>query len=255
MNDSLASKVAIVTGGGRGIGKAIALGLSEEGANVVVTARTTADIDDTVARIKTHHGNAVAITGDTRKADDVNRVVNETVQHFGQVDILVNNAGIDGSMKQITEITEQELTEVLNTNLNGPFLFSEAVLPHMLPRHLGNIINISSSAGVKSSILRVRSVTYTISKFALEGLTFAMAASLAGTGVNVNALRPGYVKTSLQKSWTSQQLRAHEGAYGNPRKPEAVVPVAVYLASLKPGELSGESISAKEWYKSKGLEW
>ena len=82
-----------------------------------------------------------------------------------------------------------------------------------------------------------------------------MAASLAGTGVNVNALRPGYVKTSLQRSWTAEQLRAHEDAYGKPREPEAVVPVAVYLASLGPGELSGESVSAKEWYKQRGMQW
>ena len=233
----------------------MALGLSKAGAAVVVTARTAKDIEATAGQIKTLGGDAVAVTGDARNTGDVNGVVNKALERLGQIDFLVNNAGIDGTIKPITENKKEELGEDLDTNLYGPFLFSEAVLPHMLARHQGNIINISSSAGVRSSAVRVRSVTYTISKFALEGLTYAMAASLAGTGVNVNALRPGYMKTSLQKSWTAEQLRAHEAAYGKPRDPGAVVPVAVYLASLKPGELSGESISAKEWYKSRNLEW
>ena len=128
-----------------------------------MTARTSGDIEETVAQIRELGGDAIAIVGDATEEEDVSHAVNETLRSYGQLDILVNNAGFDVSMKPLLEIEKKELVDVVNTHLNGPFLFSKSVLPHMLSRHRGNIINISSSAGMRSSTIRVRSVTYAVS--------------------------------------------------------------------------------------------
>lgn len=252
MPHSLKGRVAIVTGGGRGIGRAASIGLAREGAMIVATARTSEEVQGTAEMIRSEGGTAVALTGDVRKDEDVTRVTKETLRLFGHIDILMNNAGIDGSSKPLVEVSEDELMEVLEVNVAGIFRFSRAVLPHMIQERSGNIVNVSSGAGIWRPGRKVRSITYTVSKFAVEGLTYAMASSLNGTGVNVNSFRPGYTKTGFQSRWTKEELLRQEEQHGEPRKPEAVIPLVVYLAALDPGEMTGQSIDAKEWRGGEG---
>lgn len=243
----LADKIAIITGGGRGIGRSVAKACALEGATVIVTSRTESDLNTLVDEINTKGGAAVSVTGNVAIASDVERVVKETIKRFDRVDILFNNAGVEGSMKSLEEITEAEWDEVMNINVKGMFLFTRAVLPYMRKRATGNIINTSSGAGEKRPRKMVRSISYAVSKFAVEGFTNALSTRLAGTGVNVNALRPGPTRTSIQSHWTEQDFKRHAQEVGPLQEPEVVNEVAIYLASLKPGELSGQSLSAKDY--------
>jgi 3-oxoacyl-[acyl-carrier protein] reductase len=248
-NLRLQNKVAIITGAGRGLGRSIAKAYSSEGAKVVVMSRTMSDLESVVHEINSVGGTAVGISGNVAVSNDVQRVISETLRKFQRVDVLFNNAGIEGSSKQLEEISEAEWNEVMNVNVKGMFLFTKAVLPHLLSQASGNIINMSSGAGEKRPRKRVRSIPYTVSKFAVEGFTDALAVRLAGSGVNVNALKPGPTRTSIQSNWTEEDFKKHEEEVGPMNEPEFVNEVAVYLASLKPGELNGASLSATEWNK------
>ena len=141
----LSGKVAIVTGGSRGIGKATAILFAQHGADVVITSKNKTNLENAVKEIK----NAVAIAGDIRKKTDVENVVKNTLEHFGKIDILVNNAGIFPKVKPLHEISEEEWNEVIDINLTGQFRFTKAVIPHLM-KTSGCIVNVSSDAGLKS---------------------------------------------------------------------------------------------------------
>lgn len=237
----LAGRIALITGGGRGIGRAIALGYAHEGASVVVAARSAHEIDSTVGEVRERRGTAIGVAVDVRQVGDVAAMVQRALEAFGQIDILVNNAGIPGPIGLLTEIDDAEWEETLAVNLSGMYHCCKAVLPHMLGRGRGNIINISSGAGVKQSRERVRSVPYQVSKFGVEGLTDALAVQLRGRGINVNSLLPGQIRTQFHDATPPTYL------YGKLGEPTDVVPAAVYLAALDPGEVTGQTISAREF--------
>jgi len=140
----LSEKVAIVTGGSRGIGKAAAALFAKEGANVVITAKDQTRLENTAKELS-----VIAIPGDIRKDVDVQHVVKKTLEKFGKVDILVNNAGIFPKIKPLHEISESEWNEVIDVNLTGQFWFTKAVIPHMM-KSGGCIVNVSSDTGLKS---------------------------------------------------------------------------------------------------------
>lgn len=246
----LKGKTALITGASRGIGRSIAQAYAAEGADVVVTGRTLPDLESLVSEIRNEYGTrAVAVSGSVSRAEDVRHAVDTTLKEFGRIDILVNNAGIPGPVKNLQDITEAEWDEVIDTNVKGVFLFTKQVLPHMLAQKSGNIVNISSGAGEKHSRMRrVRSIPYNVSKFALEGFNNVLASSLAGTGVNVNALKPGPLKTAFHSHTPPEILKEMEQRTGLPGADYAN-PVALYLASLTPGELNGESIDVTTWIK------
>lgn len=246
----LKGKIALITGASRGIGRSIALAYAAEGADVVVTGRTRSDLESLASEIRNEYGTrAVVVLGSVILAEDVRRAVDTTLKEFGRIDILVNNAGIPGPVKNLQDITEEEWDEVIDTNVKGVFLFTKQVLPHMLEQRSGNIVNISSGAGEKHSRMRrVRSIPYNVSKFALEGFNNVLASSLTGTGVNVNALKPGPLNTAFHAHTPPEILKEMEQRSGLPG-PDYANPVALYLASLTPGELNGESIDVTTWIK------
>jgi len=243
----LAGKVAIVTGGGRGIGASIATAFAREGAGVVITSRTQSELDDTARSIQAQGGVAFPVVGSVSNSADVERVVRATASRFGRIDILVNNAGVSGSTRDIQDIPESEWDNVINTNVKGYFLFTKYVLPHMLKQRSGNIINLTSGAGLKRPRTYVMSLTYSISKFAIEGFTHVVSVRLKGTGVNINALNPGPVKTRLLDFLSPEEYEANAKELGQRKQPESANKLALYLASLKPGEINGETFDARVW--------
>ena len=247
--NQLVGKVAIVTGATRGIGRSIAKAYSLEGAHLIVTGRTVSGLESLIEECSSDSSNAFAVQGSVSSKEDVKRVVKTAVTEFGKIDILVNNAGVPGPVKPFQDITDAEWDEVMNTNVKGYFLFAREVMPHMLAQHSGNIINISSGAGEKQERnTPVRSLPYNVSKFAVEGLNHALASHLMGTGINVNAIKPGPTRTTFHASTPPEILQKLGSKFGL-LEPELVSPLALYLAALKPGELTGASLTVFEWNK------
>lgn len=246
----LKGKIALITGASRGIGRAIAIAYAEEGADLIVTGRTRSDLESLASEVRRKYGRkCVVVSGSVSRAEDVRLAVDTALKEFGRIDILVNNAGIPGPVKSLQDITESEWDDVIDTNVKGVFLFTKQVLPHMIAQKSGNIVNISSGAGEKHQRMRkVRSLPYNVSKFALEGFNNVLASSVAGTGVNVNALKPGPLRTAFHAGTPPEILKEMEQRSGLPG-PEYANPVALYLASLAPGELNGESIDVATWIK------
>jgi len=239
----LKGKVAIVTGGGRGIGRAIALALAQEGAAVVVAARTKQDIEAVAREIKSAGGRALAVPVDVTQEEQVQDMVGRTVEAFGRVDILVNNAGVPGPMGLITEIEETEWDRTLDTNLKGIFLCAKAVVPHMIEQGGGNIINVSSGAGFKRPRQRVRSLPYNVSKFGLEGLTHVLAVQLKEHNICVNSLLPGVTDTRFHGHTPADWL-ANMPEMG---KPEDVMGAAVFLATQDVASMTDHALNVREW--------
>jgi len=208
---NLAGKVAIVTGAGRGIGKAIALTLAEAGADVIAAARTVEQIERTAEEIRKLGRRALAVPTDVTKRDQVENAVEQTVSQFGRIDILVNNAGVP-ILKPISfvpgmklegwqtadswdiPLTEEEWHLVLNTNLTSAFIFAQAVGPHMLKQKKGKIINTSSNS---ADLAPPYFSAYCVSKAGLSMFTRCLATEWAPYNICVNAVGPGSVLTEL----------------------------------------------------------
>ena len=192
----LTGKTAIVTGGSRGIGKEMAEGLAEAGANLMLCARRAEWLEDTVREFEEKGFNVAGKTCDVAKPEDVQAVVDETVSKFGSVDILINNAGISwGAMPE--DMPLEQWQKVLNVNLTGCFVFAQAVGREMLKQNSGSIINIASIAGMTSSANGPFYAGYAASKAGLIGLTRELAASWGRKGIRVNAIAPGFFHSRL----------------------------------------------------------
>lgn len=187
---TLSGRVAIVTGGGRGIGKAIALSFAQEGACVVVIGPEETELVMTQQEMIRLGSRAVAVVADVSDEKKVNDVVNAMVSKFGRIDVLVNNAAIVGPTKLVVDVSRKEWDEVLAVNLTGAFLCSKAVLGPMINKRKGKIINISSVAGKMAYPLRS---AYSVSKWGLIGLTQTLAKEVGEYNIQVNAVCPGPV--------------------------------------------------------------
>ena len=245
-----ATHTAIVTGGGRGIGAAIAVALARKGIQVAVTARTARELQRTVNAVEALGGRAIAITADLAAPDSVEKVLVETRQRLGAADILVNNAGMSETAA-LARTDDSLWDRHLALNLTAAFWFCRAMGPQMVARGWGRIINVASAAAERCVPY---AAAYSASKAGLVGLTRALAAELGPQGVTVNVICPGWVDTTLathaidraaaRTKKTSEAVRVEMLSHGPQTrflKPEEVAGVAAYLASDEAGVINGQS--------------
>jgi NAD(P)-dependent dehydrogenase (short-subunit alcohol dehydrogenase family) len=233
----LKGKVALVTGAGRNLGRAIALSLAEAGANVAVTSRTLSEIKRTEQEIKEKGQKALAISMDVTDLNKVERAVQKVASEFGRIDILVNNAATR-SFKSLLEISELEWRSVIDTNLTGAFFCCKAVGPIMIRQGGGRIINISSRIGLQGMANRI---AYCASKGGLIQLTRALALEWAPYNILVNSVAPGLMNTP-ETSKAIQEGKAAEIPLKRAGEPEEIAPLIVYLASEACTYMTGEVI-------------
>lgn len=238
-----AERVALVTGAGRGLGRAIAVGFASEGSTVVVVARSSDELATAAAEIRAAGGTAHVAIADVRNADDVDSVVAGALGACGRIDVLVNAAGTSPFYKRSENLTPSEWDLVIETNLRGTFLFCRAVGSHMLGRRSGSIINVSSVAGATSGLARL--AAYSASKAGIEGLTKALAVEWADRGVRVNAIAPAFFKTQLTQDLLASPhasvllARTPLGRFGEPHE---IVSAALFLASKGASYVTGSTL-------------
>jgi 3-oxoacyl-[acyl-carrier protein] reductase len=201
---TLAGKVAIVTGGTRGIGLAIARLLAEDGASVVVSGRDAARLDAAVKELESLGAPAMAVAADAAKREDADRLVEATRERFGRIDVLVNNAGITRD-QLLVRMKDDDWDQVLDTNLRGVFLMTRAVGKVMMRQKSGRIINIASTAGAMGN---PGQVNYSAAKAGVIGLTKAAGRELAHWNILVNAVAPGLIETDMAASIPAEAREA-----------------------------------------------
>ena len=246
MSFDLTGKVAIVTGGGRGLGRAIARGFAQQGASVVVTGRTVATLEATAAELGS---DAMAHAGDVAVEADVLALRDAVMARFGRIDILVNNAGVNPIYKPIETTTLDEWQHIVGINLTGTFLCAKYIGGSMVAAGSGSVINISSVAGHVG--LR-RSVPYCATKGGAELMTKALALDWAVKGVRVNCIAPGYFETDLTAGMIANEALSTRllgqtpmGRFG--RDPD-IVGAAIFLASDASAYVTGQSLAVDGGY-------
>lgn len=252
----LSDKVALVTGGSRGIGRAICLGFARHGAKVVVASRTEVDasagtefnryaagsIHDTARMIQAEGGSAAGIKCDLTQPDDIRRLVDETLARFGRIDILVNNAGIDCE-SPVVDMDVDLLDRCLAVNVRAPLLLCKFALPGMVARRSGSIFCITSGA---ARGYRPGRVGYSMSKAALERMFLSLAEEVRSAHVAVNVLGPGRVDT-----WMNRRGDWPGTAHIPMVQPEAIVPAAVWLAQQSAATFTGQVVERADF----GVTW
>jgi 3-oxoacyl-[acyl-carrier protein] reductase len=226
----LKDKVALITGGARGIGKAVSLAYAREGARVAICARTASEINETVQEIQKLKTGAKGWSCDVSIEEFVKDFVGDVIKEFGRIDVLVNNAGVMTRPVPITQLEVKKWDYTIAVNLRGPFLVTKAVLPVMIEQKGGSIINVSSMVGRGAY---ANFTAYATSKWGLEGFTQTLAAESRSSNIRVNSVEPGYVATKLT-GYTGSQ-------------PESVTDVFVYLASDEANGISGKMLSSSGW--------
>jgi len=248
----LADQTAIVTGGGRALGRAIALRLAHEGANVTVASPETAELEVVAAEIRALGRQVLAIDTDVSQEDQVVAMAKQTRQVFGRIDVLVNNAGIIGPTAPVTDVSRRDWDEVLAVNLTGVYLCCKAVLPDMIARRSGKIINIASVVGKIGFALRS---PYCVSKWGVIGLTRTVAKEVGLHNIQVNAICPGPLQGDRMRRLMEARARALNVSTEEIERrivestllkrmipPEDVAAMVAYLASAEADNITGQAI-------------
>ncbi len=238
----LKKQVAIVTGAGQGIGRAIALTLAREGATVVVNDIDLEKAEKVAEEVSAQGGQALPVQADVSVGDEVNNLVEKTLDSYKRVDILVNNAGV-AKMTRLLELTEAEWDRTMNINIKGQFLCSKAVIAHMIKQERGKIVNIASLA---AHIGAPGLAAYGASKGGVVQLTKALAVELGKYNIMVNAVSPGLTLTDLIKSTVKDRPDFLEGMDRIPLRraaePEDIANVVLFLASSESDYITGQVI-------------
>lgn len=237
----LDDKIAIVTGGGSGIGQSIALSLAREGCHVALCGRRLEPLQETVRQVEALGRRALALSVDVSRGEAVQEFVDTVVKEFGRVDILVNNAGITRD-NLLIRMTEEQWDEVLTTNLKGAFLFSKAVARPMMKQRAGSIIQISSIIGL---IGNAGQCNYAASKAGLIALTQSMAKELASRNIRVNAVAPGFIVSQMTDA-LPEELRTRmlgEIPLGRFGTGEDIANAVVFLVSEDASYVTGQVLS------------
>lgn len=241
----LQNKVALITGGGSGIGRASALRLAGEGARVMVSDVNEAGGEETVRLVKSEGGEAAFVRCDVSKASEVEAMVKATVQRFGGLDIALNNAGVGGAMLNADKLEEAVWDFVMNINLKGVWLCTKYELPEMLKRGGGSIINVASLAG----LLGFRgNAVYAASKHGVIGFTKSVALEYARLGVRVNAICPGFTETPMVTNMITEVPRMEEMTRNSSPmrrlgRVEEIADAVLYLASDMSSFVNGHSLT------------
>ncbi len=237
----LTGRVAVVTGGSRGLGRAMALGLAEAGATVAVVSRTKRLIEETAAEIIRKGGEAIAVPADVTSEEDIERMADLVAGKYGRIDILVNNAGIGGSRK-VVAMTAEEWDHMMDTNVRSVFLASKAVGKVMIRQRSGKVINVSSVLG-KGAL--PRSLHYGAAKAAIIHMTKTLALEWAPFHIHVNGIAPGWFLTEMtkdQQEGESRKFLIERIPFGRFGNPEEMAGVAVFLASDASNYITGDTV-------------
>lgn len=226
----LKDKVALITGGGRGIGKAIALDYAREGAKLAICARTSSEVEESAKEIKALGTECLAVECDVSLEEPVSKLVEKVQERFGRIDVLINNAGVMIRPAPIVETELKKWDYTMAVNLRGPFLVTKAVLPLMMRQRSGAIINVSSSIGRGAY---ANFCAYAVSKWGIEGFTQTLAAEVRSYNIRVNSVEPGYVATKLT------------GYHGS--RPESVTELFVFLGTDESKGITGRMLSYSGW--------
>ena len=238
----LENKVAIVTGGGRGLGKVYCLRMAKEGAKVVVADILDREAEETVSEIKSEGGTALAIKADVTSEADTQRMADKAVQEFGRIDILVNNAGYyyGVARKPFNEISSEEWDWAMLVNAKGTWICCKAVFPQMKKQGKGKIINVSSEAAFAPTKGMIH---YTTSKAAVIGITRVLAGELGQYGISVNAIAPGFTDTAASRTIGSvEKFDVGSIPLGHVGLPEDVVGTVIFFASDDSDFVSGQTL-------------
>ena len=235
---TLRNKTAIVTGASRGIGNAIALALGRAGARIVVTARTTEALEALVTRLMEMSSKALSVTADLSAEADIQRIMDDSLSRFGHVDILVNNAGIIHPRIDLVDFDFQLWRQVIDVNLISAALLMKAVLPSMIARRSGKIINISSIGGRRGAKGRT---AYRVSKAGLISLTESVASEVKPYGIDVNCICPAGVDTEGYREAFGSKGKAQNP---NLMLPDEIAKLVVFLASDESSAITGTAIDA-----------
>ncbi len=250
----LQDQVAIVTGAAKGMGEAVCLKLASEGADVTLTARELPPLDTVAREIEALGRRALVVPTDVRDEDSVRRMVERTLDAFGKIDILVNMAGITGPIETpVQDVKVEDWDEVLAVNLRGTFLCVKHVLPAMLARRRGKIVNIAGTSGLRGYKLRS---PYSSSKWAVRGFTRTVALEAGPYNVNVNCVAPGIVggdrmdrlcrEKARKRGWTAEQVHqeyVNEMALRRVTAPEDVANAVLFLCSEESRNITGQTIT------------